>query len=362
MKATRYALWSLLLASLTLAGSQTLAAEKGLKDYYKNYFPVGVAVSPHSLTDPTESAFILKQFNSLTPENVMKMGPIHPEQNRYVWGPSDAIVNFAQAHHLRVRGHNLCWHEQTPKWLFVNADGSRVSKDTLLHRLHQHIDAVVKRYKGKIYAWDVVNEAIADNPQEFLRNSEWYQICGPDFIAEAFRYAHAADPQAVLFYNDYNTERPEKMERVYKLLKQLKDAQVPIDAVGLQGHWSLYEPTETELRTTIERFASLGLQVQVTELDVSVYPWEKDRRAKRPGESDAYTPEMQQKQAAQYGMFFKVFRDEAKAGRLTGVTFWNVSDHYSWLDTYPVAGRKNHPLLFDENYKPKQAYHDVVKF
>jgi endo-1,4-beta-xylanase len=218
----------------------------------------------------------------------------------------------------------------------------------------------VKRYKGKIYAWDVVNEAIADNPNEFLRNSDWYKICGEDFIAEAFRYAHAADPKAVLFYNDYNTERPEKMERIYKLLKKLKDAKVPIDAVGLQGHWSLVEPTEQELRTTIERFASLGLKVQVTELDVSVYPWEKDRRAKRPEESDAYTPEMQAKQSAQYKLFFKVFRDEAKY--MTGITFWNISDHYSWLDTYPVAGRKNHPLLFDENFKPKPAYYEVVKF
>jgi endo-1,4-beta-xylanase len=349
-------------ATLGLAGSQTPAADQGLKDYYRDYFPVGVAVSPQSLTDPTESAFILRQFNSLTPENVMKMGPIHPEENRYNWGPADAIVDFAQAHNLRVRGHNLCWHEQAPRWIFKNADGSPVSKTVLLKRLHDHIDAVVKRYKGKIYAWDVVNEAIADNPQEFLRNSDWLKICGPDFIAEAFRYAHAADPKAVLFYNDYNTERPEKMERVYKLLKQLKDAKVPIDAVGLQGHWSLYEPTEAELRTTIERFAGLGLKVQVTELDVSVYPWEKDRRAKRPDESDAYTPDMQAKQAAQYAMFFKVFRDEAKDGRFTGATFWNVSDRYSWLDTYPVAGRKNHPLLFDERYQPKQAYQSVVQF
>ncbi|WP_236943268.1 endo-1,4-beta-xylanase [Hymenobacter sp. PAMC 26628] len=178
--------------------------------------------------------------------------------------------------------------------------------------------------------------------------------------AEAFRYAHAADPNAVLFYNDYNTERPEKMERIYKLLKKLKDAKVPIGGVGLQSHWSLVEPTEQELRTTIERFGSLGLKVQVTELDVSVYLWEKDRRTKRPDESDAYTPDMQARQAAQYAMFFKVFRDEAKY--LTDVTFWNISDHYSWLDTCPVAGRKNYPLLFDEQYRPKPAYYEVVKF
>ena len=362
MKKLAFLLPGVAVASLLLAGSQPAPPAKGLRDYYRAYFPVGVAVGPQNLTNPTEAALILREFDSLTPENVMKMGPIHPDSARYNWGPADAIVDFAQAHQLRVRGHNLCWHEQTPKWLFVNARGQRVSKATLLRRLHAHIDAVVKRYKGKIYAWDVVNEAVADNPQEFLRNSDWLQICGPDFIAEAFRYAHAADPSAVLFYNDYNTERPEKMERIYKLLKQLKDAGVPINGVGLQGHWSLYEPTETELRTTIERFASLGLQVQVTELDVSVYPWEKDRRAKRPGESDAYTPEMQQKQSAQYAMFFRVFRDEAKAKRLTGVTFWNVSDHHTWLDDYPVAGRKNHPLLFDEQLQPKAAYGAVVKF
>ena len=355
----RISIAALLLGCAPLAGSQTPAPEKGLKDYYQAYFPVGVAVGPSALRGP-EAALILQQFKSLTPENAMKMGPIHPDSTRYFWDDADAIVRFAQAHKLRVRGHNLCWHEQTPKWLFKKPDGRPVSKAVLLQRLHDHIDTVVKRYRGKIYAWDVVNEAIADNPQEFLRNSDWLKICGEDFVAEAFRYAHAADPKAVLFYNDYNTERPEKMERVYKLLKQLKDAKVPVNGVGLQGHWSLQEPSEKELRATIERFASLGLQVQITELDVSVYPWEKERRARRPDESDAYTPEMQQRQAAQYGMFFNVFRDYPKV--ITGVTFWNISDKYTWLDTYPVAGRKNYPLLFDQQLKPKKAFYEVVKF
>ncbi|GAB3823286.1 endo-1,4-beta-xylanase [Hymenobacter jeollabukensis] len=349
----------LLLGSTALLSSQHSAADKGLKDYYKDYFPVGVAVGPQSLQGE-EAALIKAQFNSVTPENAMKMGPIHPEENRYFWRDADAIVSFAQANQLRVRGHNLLWHEQTPKWLFKDAQGKQVSKEVLLKRLHDHIFTVVKRYKGKIYAWDVVNEAIADNPQEFLRNSEWLQICGPEFIAKAFEYAHEADPDAVLFYNDYNTERPEKRERVYKLLKQLVDAKVPIHAVGLQGHWSLQEPTEPELRAAIERYASLGLKVQITELDVSIYPWEKERRAKRPGESDAYTPELEQKQAEQYRMFFRVFRDYRKV--LTGVTFWNVSDRYSWLDTYPVAGRKNYPLLFDQQLKPKKAFQAVVSF
>ncbi|WP_226163523.1 endo-1,4-beta-xylanase [Hymenobacter terricola] len=345
--------------ALAHAQAVPIATDKGLKDYYKAYFPIGVAIGPSSLKGP-EASLIIQQFNSLTPENAMKMGPIHPEENRYFWDDADQIVNFSQVHALRVRGHNLCWHEQTPKWLFKNADGSVVSKGVLLRRLHDHIDTVVKRYKGKIYAWDVVNEAIADDSTQFLRNSDWYKICGEDFIAKAFEYAHAADPKAVLFYNDYNTERPEKRERVYRLLKKLRDAKVPIDAVGLQAHWSLQEPTQKELRATIERFASLGLKVQITELDVSIYPWEKSRREKRPGEADAYTPTMEQQQAEKYRMVFNTFRDYKNV--LTGVTFWNISDRYTWLDTYPVAGRKNYPLLFDQQLKPKKAFYEVVKF
>ena len=336
------------------------SSTQGLKDYYATYFPIGVAVSPQALKDPQQAALILQQFNSLTPENAMKMGPIHPEENRYYWNDADSIVAFAQAHGLKVRGHNLCWHEQTPKWLFYDKDGKLVTKTVLLKRLKDHIDNVVGRYKGKIYAWDVVNEAIDDDSTHFLRNSLWYQICGEDFIFKAFEYAHAADPKAILFYNDYNTERPEKRERVYKLLKKLVDAKIPVNAVGLQAHWSIYEPHEQELEATIQKFASLGLKVQITELDMSVYPWEKQARPLRNGEHIAFTPEMNQKQADQYAMVFKVFRKYKNV--ISGVTFWNVSDKYTWLDTYPVRGRKNYPLLFDQALQPKNAYWRVVKF
>jgi endo-1,4-beta-xylanase len=344
---------------ISLASGQ-IATDKGLKDYYKNYFPIGVSVSAHNLQDTATVSLILKQFNSLTPENAMKMGPIHPEQNLYNWKDADAIVAFAQAHGLRVRGHNLCWHEQTPAWLFKDANGNLVTKDTLLKRLKDHITTVVKRYKGKIYAWDVVNEAIDDDSTKFLRNSLWYKICGEDFIVKAFQYAHEADPHAVLFYNDYNTERPEKRERVYKLLKMLVDAKVPINAVGIQAHWSVYEPSPQELTSTIKRFSSLGLKVQVTELDISIYPWEKSMRTKRPGEADAFSPELEKKQVDKYAEVFKIFREYKDA--ITGVTFWNISDKNTWLDTYPVPGRKNYPLLFDENLMPKKAYWKVVDF
>jgi endo-1,4-beta-xylanase len=332
---------------------------RGLKDYYRDYFPVGVAVSPRSFQGE-EGQLILKHFNSVTPENVMKPGPIHPEENRYSWKDADLIVAFAQNNNLKVRGHTLCWHQQTGDWFFKDGRGNKVTKEILLKRLHDHISTVVARYKGKIYAWDVVNEVIDDNPDNFLRNSLWYEICGEDFIVKAFEYAHAADPNALLFYNDYNTERPEKRERVYRLLKKMVDAKVPVHGVGLQGHWSIYEPSEKELRDAIDRFSSLGLKIQITELDVSIYPWEKFERPKKTDESDAFTSALEQQQLEQYKMFFRVFRDYRNT--ITGITFWNVSDRYTWLDYYPVKGRKNYPLLFDQQLKPKGVYWEVVNF
>ena len=333
--------------------------EKGLKDHYKDYFKMGVAVGPTDLSGASAD-FIKKHYNSITAENAMKMGPIHPEENRYFWRDADSIVNFGYRNGIGVRGHNLCWHEQTPNWMFKGADGKQVSKEVLLQRLKDHIYTVAGRYKGKIYAWDVVNEVIDDDSTKFLRNSLWYQICGEDFIVKAFEYARQADPNAKLFYNDYNTERPEKMERLYRLMKKLVDAKVPIDGVGLQAHWSIYEPSEKELKTTIEKMASLGLEVQITELDMSIYPWEKERRQKRAGEADALTPELEQKQVEQYAKVFKIFREYKKS--ITNVTFWNLSDRYTWLDTYPVPGRKNYPLLFDADLQPKKAYWEVVNF
>lgn len=332
-----------------------------LKDKYKKLFPIGVAVSQRTLGGNKETELLLKQFNSMTPENAMKMGPIHPLEHRYNWAESDSIVSFAQHHGMLVRGHNLCWHEQTPRWIFTDSiTGQQVTKEVLLQRLKDHITTVVNRYKGKIYAWDVVNEAIDDDSTKFLRNSKWYEICGEDFIIKAFEYAHAADPKALLFYNDYNTERPEKRERVYKLLKMLVDKKVPINGVGLQAHWSIYEPSNAELIKAIEQYSSLGLQIHFTEVDISIYPWEKNQRALKPGEKGEYTAEAEQKQIDKYNEVFKILRKYKKV--VKSVTFWNVSDRTTWLDNYPVRGRKNFPLLFDQNYQRKKAFYKVVDF
>jgi len=333
---------------------------RGLKDYYTAYFPVGVAVSPRALKT-NEANLILQQFNSLTPENAMKMGPIHPRENEYYWKDADSIMAFAQRNNLKARGHTLCWHNQTPSWLFVDNNGKPVSKDVLLQRLKDHITSVVGRYKGKIYAWDVVNEAISDKPGEYLRNSQWLQICGEEYIAKAFEYAHEADPGALLFYNDYNEINAVKREKIYRLVKSLKDAGVPIHGIGLQGHWAVNEPSEGQLDSTLKTFSELGLKLQITELDISVYPKEHNARERKPEDTNtAFTKEKEEKQLEVYKMCFNLFRKYKKV--LSGVTFWNISDRNSWLDNFPVQGRKDYPLLFDKNLEPKKAFWEVVKF
>lgn len=319
---------------------------------------MGVAVAPRMLHGD-DSALIVNQFNSLTAENAMKMGPIHPRENEYFWKDADSIAAFAKAHRMKLRGHNLCWHTQAPAWMFKNEKGDTVSKEVLLQRLRDHITTVVNRYKDYVYGWDVVNEAIDDNDTVFYRKSQWYRICGEDFIAKAFEYAHAADPKAVLFYNDYNTENPKKREKIYQMVKKLKEAGIPIHGVGLQGHWSVNNPSREELEKSITLFSSLGLQVQVTELDVSVYAGRQGGQMiqGRRDTTATFTPEMEQQQREKYKMVFDVFR--RYKGEMTGITFWNVSDRYSWLDG---RGRKNYPLLFDVNRQPKKAYWDVVDF
>jgi endo-1,4-beta-xylanase len=335
-----------------------LSKAKGLKEYYKDYFPVGVAVAPRSLHG-ADSALIVNHFNSLTAENAMKMGPIHPRENEYFWKDADSIAAFARKHSMKLRGHNLCWHAQAPAWMFKNEKGDTVTKAVLLQRLKDHITTVVNRYKADIYGWDVVNEAIDDRDSVFYRQSAWYKICGEDFIAKAFEYAHAADPKAILFYNDYNTENPKKREKIYQMVKKLKESGVPIDGVGLQGHWSVNSPSREELEKSIQLFSSLGLQVQVTELDVSVYAGRQGGQLIQGQRQTAatFTPEMEQQQRDKYNMVFDVFRQSKD--KITGITFWNVSDRYSWLDG---RGRKNYPLLFDLNLQPKKAYWDVVNF
>jgi len=313
--------------------------EPALHKLFAGYFPIGAAVNPHTIRQ--QEALLAHHFNSITAENEMKFISVHPEPDRYTFERADELMAFAERYGMKVRGHTLVWHNQTSPWLFEDRDGGRVSRDELLRRMKEHIFAVVGRYKGRIYAWDVVNEVIADEGEALLRRSPWTEIAGDSFIARAFEYAHAADPEAELYYNDYNESDPHKREKIYR------------HGFGMQAHWNIHLPPIDEIRAAIERYASLGLKLQLTELDLSVFAYE-DRRT----ELKEPTAEMLRLQEERYEDIFKLLIEYKDV--ITGVTFWGAADDYTWLDNFPVRGRKNWPFLFDTRQKPKKAYWRVA--
>lgn len=323
-----------------------------LYEAFSQSFDIGAAVNTRTIQ--TQKELLAYHFNSITPENEMKFESMHPSEDTYTFEQADEIASFAKAHGMKLRGHTLVWHNQTSDWLFQSSKGGTIDAETLLDRMKSHIDTVVKRYKDSIYAWDVVNEVIADEGAELLRQSKWLDIAGEGFITKAFEYAHDADPKAVLFYNDYNESHPVKREKIYKLVKGLVDRGVPIHGVGLQAHWNITNPGLDDIRSAIERYASLGLQLQITEMDVSVFDHD-DRR------TDLTEPTEQMKEllTERYERFFRLFREYKQ--HISAVTFWGAADDYTWLDYFPVRSRKNWPLLFDEQQQPKEAFWRVVK-
>ncbi len=354
------------------SGASREAVVPSLASLYQPYFPIGAAVEPQSLV--TQEDLLVTQVNSLVAENDMKWEHIHPRRGNaassYNFYGADAIVAFARAHGMRVRGHTLVWHQQVPRWVFVGDKGP-ATRAIVLDRMQEHISTLLTRYKGQVYCWDVVNEALSDDGG-WRTDSPWFAAAGadedgdgiPDYIEKAFEFARQADPSALLFYNDYNIESGAKLEAAVRLVKALKEKGL-VDGVGIQGHWSIFEPNAQTVRNAIERFESLGVDVQITELDLSVFRW---------GDTSslaALPPDLESRQAAQYDALFKVFRDESGApgssragqpGKLTGVTFWGIADDHTWLDSFPVAGRKNWPLLFDTSQKPKPAFWAVAQW
>lgn len=327
-------------------------SEPKLKEVFNGDFLIGAAVNP--LTIRAQEGLLAHHFNSITAENEMKFERIHPAEDIYEFGAADELVSFAGRNGMKMRGHTLVWHNQTTDWLFEDGRGNLTDRHTLLSRLKSHIDTVVGRYKGAIYAWDVVNEAVADEGEELLRSSKWLDIAGPDFIAKAFEYAHEADPSALLFYNDYNESHPHKRDKIYRLLKSLLDQGVPVHGVGLQAHWNLYDPGLDDIRAAIEKYASLGLELHLTELDMSMFRFEDHR-----SDLTAPTLEMTELQTQRYEVIFRLLKEYRNV--IGSVTFWGAADDYTWLDGFPVRGRKNWPFLFDTSHQPKPAFYRVVE-
>lgn len=327
-------------------------SDKGLKDYFTltGYFDMGVAISASFVDDPDKAKLIRRHFTSITAENDMKWSSLQPTEGNFNFTNADKIVAFAQSNGIKVRGHCLCWHNQVPSWIFKDGTAT-ASKELVLQRLRTHITTVVNHFKGKVYAWDVVNEAI-DDGSEVYRNSQWYTICGEDYIFEAFEAARMADPDALLFYNDYTAIDPVKRDKIYDLLVKLKTENL-VDGMGLQGHWNISYPSSSLINDAFNKYKSAGVQLQITELDVSVYTSNSDAEKN-------YTSGVAQQQTQAYERYFTEFR--AFKDDVTGVTFWGLADDHTWLDNFPVAGRKNYPLLFDGNMDPKPAYFEIIDF
>ncbi|MBN1999521.1 endo-1,4-beta-xylanase [candidate division KSB1 bacterium] len=341
-----------------------------LKKAYQKDFLMGVAVNPAIVSgrDSTAAEIVKTQFNSITSENVMKFGPIHPRPDEYNFKPADEFVEFGVKNGMFVIGHTLVWHSQTPRWVFQDEEGQPAGRDTLLTRMQDHIRTVVGRYKGRVRGWDVVNEAFADDGT--LRNSPWYNGIGDDFIRKAFEYAHEADPDAELYYNDYNVWKPEKTAAVIQMVKDLRANGVRVDGVGEQAHWAFKYPTHEELEATLRAFREAGIRLLITEMDVSVLPnpWDYQgadigtRFDQLPG-TNPYTEglpdSVQTKLAARYGELFSMFLDYSDI--VDRVTLWGLDDGHSWLNHFPVRGRTNYPLLFDRKYQPKPAFDAVME-
>jgi endo-1,4-beta-xylanase len=350
---------------LLFAGPVCIAQTPTLKSVYKNDFYIGVALgTPHfSEKDSLANVLIKREFNSITPENVLKAEVVHPEPNRYDFTLGDRYVAYGQKNGMHIVGHALIWHSQLPK--FVH---SIKNTDSLNRFFIDHITTVAGRYKGKINGWDVVNEAL--NEDGTMRKSIFYEKLGEDYVINAFKLAEKAAPNTELYYNDYNIEQPKKRAGAIALLKKIKASGARIDGVGIQGHWSINGPPLKEIEESIKEFSALGLKVMFTELDLTALPNPWDLKGAEVSQNfegspymNPYTKELpdslQIKLAKGYGDLFKIFVKHKD--KISRITFWGVHDGHSWLNGWPIKNRTNYPLLFDRNYQPKAAYKAVIK-
>lgn len=358
--------FSLCALALTMGANTGFAqsGETGLKDAYKDYFSIGVAVNMRNISNPEQIAIIKKDFNSITAENDMKPQPTEPAYGQFNWENADKIANFCRSNGIKLRGHCLMWHAQIGEWMYKDEKGDLVSKEKLFQNMKHHITAIVERYKDVIYAWDVVNEAISDggwqggrrgmgeHPSPY-RNSPLYQIAGDEFIKKAFIYAREADPNVPLFYNDYNAADPGKRDRIYNMVKSMKEEGVPIDGIGMQGHYNVYGPSMEDVDAALTKYSTIVKHIHITELDIRANQ-EMGGQLNFSRDGGNISQVVKTLQEDQYARLFKVLRKHKDV--VDNVTFWNLSDRDSWL------GARNYPLPYDENYKAKRVYSIIKDF
>ena len=359
---------SIVLASFVLLSCQhkkiTIVNETSLKRAFKNDFYIGTALNDNQINEKNleVDCLIVSQFNSITPENIMKCKAIHPQWNTYNFDLADKYVAYGKKNKMFVIGHTLVWHKQLSP--FVK---NIKSKDSLQLFLTNHINTVAGRYKGKVDGWDVVNEAL--NKDGSYRKSIFLEKLGEDYLITAFKLAEKAAPATELYYNDFNIEQPKKRAGAIALLTKIKNSGARIDGVGIQGHWKLNSPSVQEIEESIVAFSKLGLKVMITELDVSVLPSPKklvganvNQNFAEDSKMNLYSKglpdSMQIKLAQRYEDLFKIFIKHKD--KISRITFWGVNDSQSWLNDWPIKKRTDYPLFFDRNNKPKKVYNQVI--
>jgi endo-1,4-beta-xylanase len=361
-------------APVAIASAQ---AATTLKDAYRDAFRMGAAINAATAlgTDSATQRLVVREFNTITADNFQKAALVNPQPGVYDFRAGDAFVALGERHSMFIVGHTLVWHNQTPPWFFTDGEGKPNTPAQQLERMRSHIEAVAGRYKGRIHAWDVVNEVIGEDGG--YRPTTWVRGVGngDTLVAHAFRYAARYAPGAELYYNDFNAWRPAKRDGIVRLVRMLRQQGIRIDGVGIQGHWGLNFPETRYIEAAIDSFAALGVKVMITELDVDVLPLTKEGQI--IGQSmtepqwqleefekflDPYTaglPDSVQRQlTARYEELFRIFW--RKRDKLDRVTFWGAHDGLSWKNGYPIPRRTNFPLLFDRERRPKPAYHAVL--
>lgn len=355
------------ITALFLLASVAAMAQKTLAEATKGNFLFGVAVnmSQMNTVNSVESQLIAKEFSAIVAENCMKPQLIHPQENRYNWEDADKFVAFGEKNKQVVTGHCLIWHSQVGSWMFVDENGKDVSPEILKERMRQHIYTVVRRYKGRVKGWDVVNEAFEDNGT--YRKSKFYQILGKDFVKYAFQFAHEADPNAELYYNDYNVENPAKCDAIVQLVKELKAIGCRIDAVGSQSHMHITSPTLEATENSFKKLKAAGVHILITEWDISILPspydganisasfaYSKEMDPYRDGLPDSVQQKWNNRVLDMFELFLKY--DDV----IDRVTVWGLNDAVTWLNGFPIRGRKDYPVLFDRKNGRKAVVNDMI--
>lgn len=358
---------ALFIAALGIVTACNAQEEKGVKDAFIGDFYMGTALNEAQIigVDVKGVETIKKHFNSIVAENCMKSEEIHPEEGVYDFTLADKFVEFGQANDMFIIGHCLIWHSQLAKWFPYDEKGNFVTPEVLKERMKDHITTIVTRYKGRIHGWDVVNEAILEDGS--YRKSPFYQILGEEFIPLAFEYAHAADPDAELYLNDYGMNNPGRRNTYVKIANDLKARGLRIDGIGMQSHVGMDYPDMQEYEESLLAFAGTGCNVMITEWDMSALPSINfganisDTVAFKAS-LNPYKEGLPEDVDALWNSRMKAFMDLylKHSDKITRITAWGVADGDSWKNDWPMEGRTDYPLLFDRNHQPKPFLNEYL--